>query len=1129
MCSKNEIKALFLSLAVATVGFAAFADSPEGSKGNPWQIGSPNAADVFAWTNGTGKLVIEGTGKMKDFSDAPWYDCCESIKSVEIAEGVTSIGEFAFSRCTGLESVTIPERVSSIGIGAFDQCTSLSTVTFAAESQLETIGSVAFSDCLKLGSVEIPASVTRIQDSAFGHCSSLSNVTVRATVPPWNDGRTFDECNALVAIYVPYRTGEAYRSADGWKDYAGMIIDGYTLKIPAAKTGYSYVVSNATEELSGVLANGTNSYLVAVGDAVKVHFTLAEGYKWAEDTPPSPLDLGTMTADKTVDEDDLPTIIPPGCKENPWQIGSPNAADVTAWTNGTELVVQGEGSVANLADAIKGWDGIRGGITAVNVASDGILGAAAGAFAGLGDDSASVALTLPDGWQGEFPDKDGNWYGAKVELTAMPLTVRNVAFLQRWPWNGKVDVAFDVTGPACETNVVVTVLTNGTKAANFTAAVTIPESGVLATNLVWNAAGLGEDFKSDAVTIAVTVDATTVAARSEAGTMDLRTNVTLSRYGTAVAGVRYSDTAWGAAAQADVTLGWTNETTGATGVLKPGLTGEDVTEVELPKKDGDYRLTHSAGDFKSFATFTVSGFRGTEGDPWEIGVDEDKTTVLAWTNETGLVAQPMRGTASVAELASISGAIGDPAAFKVISADGSATNEVQMLLGSDGKAYDTLAEVLAANPQPETVRLFEVKGYWVSYDRGGNDGKGEPQPDPADAIPDMATDMFILTVPTNLTANTYVRTNFVFDCWLGWTNGVKVTHLDKAAGVDFCEPGATLALTAQWTRVIVPLAVTNLTHTTVSVTTNGAPVALFATADGCGIYNVQTNADVTIVYRADSGWALDATGKNGTVVLPNVTWSVNDFVPEEALPTVVPVEDIVSVDGAPAVVTGSKPTADGVLIIPAKIGGKTVKGIADKAFQYATWLRELVIEEGPAEIGNAAFDGCTGLAQAKISGSVTNIGQVAFMRCFALERIEFLGDAPAMQRLAKLDYGICWGAHGFTVATVPGKSGWSEDALKSLCAGWQIMTDNHDGTYTCKYDASAVKPRITGVSWLVSGSTLTVSNVKPGLTYTLEKCACLGATWEVVDTKVGGETDTLEFEIPGDTGASAFFRVTVGD
>ncbi len=102
--------------------------------------------------------------------------------------------------------------------------------------------------------------------------------------------------------------------------------------------------------------------------------------------------------------------------------------------------------------------------------------------------------------------------------------------------------------------------------------------------------------------------ASDIAAKSEAGALDLRTAVTLAEGEVTVAGVNYSDTAWGAADQAAVTLGWTNETTGASDVIQTGLEGEGKTDISLPKRNGAYRLTHSTGGLTSFVEFMVEGW-----------------------------------------------------------------------------------------------------------------------------------------------------------------------------------------------------------------------------------------------------------------------------------------------------------------------------------------------------------------------------------------------------------------------------------------------------------------------------------------------------------------------------------------
>jgi hypothetical protein len=71
------------------------------------------------------------------------FEFCTSLASVTIGEGVTYIGEYAFS-FTSLTSITIPASVTSIDEYAFDSCTSLTSVTFEGTIASGSFGNNAF-------------------------------------------------------------------------------------------------------------------------------------------------------------------------------------------------------------------------------------------------------------------------------------------------------------------------------------------------------------------------------------------------------------------------------------------------------------------------------------------------------------------------------------------------------------------------------------------------------------------------------------------------------------------------------------------------------------------------------------------------------------------------------------------------------------------------------------------------------------------------------------------------------------------------------------------------------------------------------------------------------------------------
>ena len=144
-----------------------------------------------------------------------------NLTSVTIPNTITSIAYCGFGFCDNLTVVTLPNSIIEMDDGAFKYCSKLTSVVMS--NNLTSIGTEAFYRCLNLTSIALPSSITSLGDRAFNHCLVLGTVTCKATTPPTIGDKVFGDNKKLTAIYVPSSSVNAYKAADGWKDYASLI------------------------------------------------------------------------------------------------------------------------------------------------------------------------------------------------------------------------------------------------------------------------------------------------------------------------------------------------------------------------------------------------------------------------------------------------------------------------------------------------------------------------------------------------------------------------------------------------------------------------------------------------------------------------------------------------------------------------------------------------------------------------------------------------------------------------------------------------------------------------------------------------------------------------------------------
>ena len=263
------------------------------------QAGSGSCGGNVTWSLENNVLTISGTGPMANYfafnNTAPWYSVVSKITDVVIEEGVTEIGEYAFTDMRSLERVSIPASLQSIHYQGFNNCGRLRDVYITdlnawmgidgvswltglhknakrlylngepvtdlviPEGTTE-IGKQAFYTFDNIETITIPDSVTQIAEDAFHYCSGLWEIV--------------NNSSASISHYYAYITldGQGNRTYpdESWFEEEGFLFtkngDAYQLraylgeesqvKLPQDVNGNSYTIYQFRGAKNVVLPEG---------------------------------------------------------------------------------------------------------------------------------------------------------------------------------------------------------------------------------------------------------------------------------------------------------------------------------------------------------------------------------------------------------------------------------------------------------------------------------------------------------------------------------------------------------------------------------------------------------------------------------------------------------------------------------------------------------------------------------------------------------------------------------------------------------------------------------------------------------------------------------------------------------
>ncbi len=292
---KEDIKKIKIEEGVTLIGYCAFYKLP-----NLITVSIPSTVTAFPKSD-------------MDYSNNNAFAYSTSLKSVELADGLSCIGATAFRGCTSLESIVIPSSIKDFGQGAFLDCTSLKDITLTEgltvlgaeafkntavesiyipssiekwENRVAYLGGdpAVFENCVKLNKVVFGDGLKVIGDSGFKGCTSLEEIAFgddsqlttinrRAFVDCTNIKRfEFPEnfntigpgpylgCNSIEEIYVYSKITHAYNlpynNNENTKVYCFKDSLVYSDLIKENITPYdiSSVISSKLEELNTAVA-----------------------------------------------------------------------------------------------------------------------------------------------------------------------------------------------------------------------------------------------------------------------------------------------------------------------------------------------------------------------------------------------------------------------------------------------------------------------------------------------------------------------------------------------------------------------------------------------------------------------------------------------------------------------------------------------------------------------------------------------------------------------------------------------------------------------------------------------------------------------------------------------------------
>lgn len=232
------------------------------------------------------------------------FNGLKELTSISLPTSVKALSDFAFAG-TGIKSLNIPETVTFIGNDVFENCSSLESLTLP--HNITAIPNEMCWNCSKLKTIEIPEGVKTIGTSAFYGCSSLESVVIPSTVSVYGiSSRAFYNCTSLKDVYLK-KTGTPIQIS--WVDIWGVKTSDATLHVRRSNfdlysDAYVWKDFGNIVKLPALLGDANDDEMVNAMDAIAIITAYTNGNAESID-----LEVGDVNKDGTINAMDAIEII----------------------------------------------------------------------------------------------------------------------------------------------------------------------------------------------------------------------------------------------------------------------------------------------------------------------------------------------------------------------------------------------------------------------------------------------------------------------------------------------------------------------------------------------------------------------------------------------------------------------------------------------------------------------------------------------------------------------------------------------------------------------------------------------------------------------------------------------------